>query len=115
MERLVYKVCPRKAWQEASRSGAFQGSLDDRRDGFVHLSTAEQLPQTLAKHFPDQTDLVLSEFASAELGASLRWEPSRGGAHFPHLYGPLPTALARRVVDLPIGLDGTHQLPEELT
>lgn len=115
MQQLVYKVCARADWSAAVASGAYDGSVDDRRDGFIHLSTAEQLAGTLAKHFKGQADLVLATFVADDLGASLRWEAARGGQLFPHVYGPLPTVLARAVVPLPVGADGLHRLPKDLT
>jgi uncharacterized protein (DUF952 family) len=101
------------AWQEACRSGAFAGSDDDLRDGFIHLSTRDQLAGTLAKHFRGKHDLVLIQFETNLLGGELRWEVSRGGAEFPHLYAALPTGIARSVHALQLDLDGVPTLPEE--
>jgi len=89
MQPFVYKILTRAQWSELRTKGEFAGSPDDLRDGFVHLSTLEQVPGTLAKHFAGQVGLVLVEVASAALGDALRWEASRGGALFPHLYGVL--------------------------
>ncbi len=114
MQRLIYKVCRAPEWQRASTAQAYAGSSDDIRDGFIHMSTAEQLAGTLARHFKGQTDLVLISFDPAALGAKLKWEPSRGGQLFPHLYEPLPTALALAVEPLPVGPDGLHILREDL-
>lgn len=86
----IYKICPRPLWEEASALGAFHGSAHDARDGFIHFSTADQLAETARKHFADQADLLLLTIDSAQLGEALRYEPSRGGALFPHLYAPLP-------------------------
>lgn len=91
----VYKLMPRAAWRQAVRDGEWAGSADDLRDGYIHLSAAAQLPGTLAKYFASVDDLVLVGFAPAALGAALRWEPSRGGALFPHLYAPLPAPAGR--------------------
>ena len=85
----VFKVATRAAWEDACRRGAFAGSADDRRDGFIHLSVEHQLAGTLARHFRGARDLVLVEFDAAALGSALRWEPSRGGDLFPHLYAEL--------------------------
>ena len=79
---VVYKICPRAAWEEACRAGAFTGSADDRRDGFIHLSAPHQLAGTAAKHFRGQADLVLVAFKAARLGPKLVWEPSRDGDLF---------------------------------
>ncbi|MGH7298001.1 MAG: DUF952 domain-containing protein [Polyangiaceae bacterium] len=94
---LVYKVCAAREWREAVAAGAYRGSAADVRDGFIHLSTGEQLAETLRRHFAGQRDLVLVELDAADLGDVLRWEPSRGGDLFPHLYGALAVSLARRV------------------
>lgn len=93
----VYKLLPRQDWETALREGEWPGSPDDLRDGYVHLSTAGQLPGTLAKHFAAVDDLALVAFDPASLGAALRWERSRDGARFPHLYAPLPAARGRLV------------------
>ena len=111
--RYVYKVASRSAWEHASRDGRFVGSADDLRDGFIHLSLASQLAGTLAKHFRGQTDLILIQFDTTELGDALRWEPSRGGENFPHLYGTLPTEKARAQWTLQLSIDGVPQLPQE--
>lgn len=105
---LVYKICPRAAWAEAVASGAFTGSPVDRADGFIHFSTAAQAPETAARHFAGQPDLLLVAVDADALGEALRYEPSRGGDLFPHLYGPLPLSAARWVHELPLGPDGRH-------
>jgi uncharacterized protein (DUF952 family) len=86
----IYKICERAEWREAERSGAYRGSAADRRDGFIHFSTAPQLAETAAKHFAGQAELMVVAVDDARLGSALKWEPSRGGEPFPHLYGPLP-------------------------
>jgi uncharacterized protein (DUF952 family) len=93
----IYKVCPESEWAEAVERGTYRGSAVDLRDGFIHFSTGAQLAETLRRHFAGQSDLVLVEIDPKDLGDALRWEPSRGGDLFPHLYGPLPVSLARRV------------------
>jgi uncharacterized protein (DUF952 family) len=103
---LIYKVCPAAEWQQAIRAGTYRGSAVDLRDGFIHFSTAAQLAETLRRHFAGQRDLVLVEIDSHALGAALRWEPSRGGDLFPHLYGELPVALARCVTHLDVDEQG---------
>ena len=87
---LLYKVLRASEWQEAQTQGVFMGSADDLRDGFIHLSSHEQLAGTLARHFAGETGLVVLEIAAHRLAANLKWEPSRDGALFPHLYGVLP-------------------------
>jgi uncharacterized protein (DUF952 family) len=108
----IYKICPAALWREAERVGAFHGSPVDRRDGFIHFSTAAQVAETAEKHFSGEGDLVLVAVESGRLGDRLRWEPSRGGALFPHLYGELSVAVVRGVEALPLGPDGRHVFPE---
>lgn len=88
----IYKLLRASEWAAFQASGWFAGSPDDLRDGYIHMSTAEQVPGTRAKYFADQPDAVLLAIDSGALGEALRWEPSRGGALFPHLYRPLALA-----------------------
>src|SRR3984957_1101555 len=90
--RSIYKICPASAWREAERQGVYRGSADDTRDGFVHFSTAAQVRETVRKHFGGQKGLFLVAVDAYALGETLRWEPSRGGDLFPHLYGVLDLA-----------------------
>ena len=108
---LIYKICPAALWRQAETDGVFRGSLIDLADGFIHFSTAQQAKETAAKHFAGHNDLVLVAVDSEPLGAILQWEPSRGGALFPHLYAPLDPKDAISVVPLPLGADGVHQFP----
>jgi len=108
---LIYKICPETLWREAERAGAFLGAPVDAADGFIHFSTAAQAAETAAKHFAGQAGLVLVAVDEAALGEALRYEVSRGGALFPHLYGPLPLEAVRWVRPLPLGPDG-HVFPE---
>jgi len=114
MSEVIYKVVEDHAWREAGRCGAYHGSADDARDGYIHLSTAAQLRGTLAKHFAGRDGLVLVAVDAAALGEKLIWEPSRGGDLFPHLYAPLPAAAALWTAPLALGPDGAHQLPADL-
>ncbi len=107
----IYKILPVTTWREAERSGEFRGSDVDLRDGFIHFSGAAQLTDTAAKHFNGQRDLVLVHVDSAKLGEALKWEPSRGGALFPHFYGELDLRAVIRVDPLPLGADGNHKFP----
>jgi uncharacterized protein (DUF952 family) len=107
----IYKICSAEEWRDAERAGVYAGSATDCRDGFIHFSTAEQAAETAAKHFAGRRDLVLVSVDSALLGDRLRWEPSRGGALFPHLYGTLPTGAASRVEPLPLDAAGRHVFP----
>ena len=106
----IYKILSRAEWEQASAAGVFEGSAVDRQDGYIHFSTAGQAPETALRHFHGQADLVVLEIEADDLGAALRWEPSRGGALFPHLYGPLASRLVRRVTEAPPGADGVPQL-----
>ncbi len=111
---LVFKIAEARCWDVARQSGAYTGSADDKRDGFIHLSTKDQLRGTLEKHFLGQTGLILIAFRTEDLGSALRWELSRGGQLFPHLYAALPTQCARWAVPLELASDGRPILPEEL-
>ncbi len=101
MGEMIYKIARRGEWEAALRDGVYRGSPDDQRDGFIHLSRESQVDETLRKHFADESDLLLISVDAAALGDALRFEKSRGGELFPHLYGPLPTRLACEVVELP--------------
>lgn len=114
MTTTVYKILDEAEWRAAQLTGSYAGSADDLRDGFIHLSTGAQLAGTAARHFAGKTGLVLVALDAVSLGDALEWEPSRGGAPFPHLYGAMPVALARSVVPLPLGTDGVPILPEGL-
>ena len=109
---LIYKICPEALWREAERAGAFAGAPVDARDGYIHFSTAAQARETAAKHFAGRRDLLLIAVEAEALGAALRYEPSRGGDLFPHLYAPLPLSAVRRVAPLPLGPDGRHAFPD---
>lgn len=108
----IYKICERGRWQAAEAERAFHGSADDIRDGFIHFSTAGQLAETAARHFAGQTDLILVAVDNGLLGPQLKWEPSRGGALFPHLYAPLPLEAVRWVRPLADEVDGNRPLPQ---
>jgi uncharacterized protein (DUF952 family) len=107
----VYKICPAALWREAQSAGVFRGSEVDLRDGFIHFSTAAQAVETAAKHFAGQNDLLVLHVDTAKLGDGLKWEPSRGGALFPHLYGALPLTAVTKVDSLPLGPDAAHKFP----
>lgn len=111
---IVYKIATAAEWVLAQVAGRYAGSPDDARDGFIHLSTADQLAGTAARHFRGQRDLVLVALDTRRLGPALVWEPSRGGQLFPHLYAPLDVAAALSVTPLPLGPGGIPALPQEL-
>jgi uncharacterized protein (DUF952 family) len=108
---FVYKICTAALWAVAERERVFRGAPIDIADGYIHFSTAEQVAETLARHFAGQTDLLLVEVDTARLGDALKWEPSRGGALFPHLYRDLELSAVTRVMALPLSPDGHHALP----
>ena len=108
----IYKICDRAAWRAAERAGLYGGSDVDTRDGFIHFSTAAQIAGTAARHFAGQTDLMVVAVDSDALGTALKWEPSRGGDLFPHLYGELPLAAVRWTRPLPDEVNGRRVLPE---
>jgi len=108
----IYKILPKELWNEALSRGQFAGAPIDIEDGYIHFSTADQVRETAAKHFAGQNNLVLVAFEAGQLGDALKWEPSRGGALFPHLYATLPAGLAVWVKDLPLGDDGSHVFPD---
>ena len=91
---FIYKITPRQAWLAAVEAGTFKGAPVDLADGYIHFSTRAQVAETAAKHFASQDDLLLVAIPAAALGSKLVWEPSRGGALFPHLYASLDPALA---------------------
>lgn len=111
---LVYKICPAALWREAVAAGRFTGAPVDHADGYIHFSTAAQLHETAARHFAGQDDLVLVAVDAVALGDALRYEPSRGGDLFPHLYGDLPLSAVRAAAPLPLGPDGRHLFPSEV-
>lgn len=111
---IIYKILPAEAWAQACRAGSFSGSAVDLRDGFIHLSARHQLAETAAKHFAGQPGLVLVAFDAQAFGEDLKWEPSRGGDLFPHLYAPLPATCALWSRDLPLAPDGIPILPEDV-
>lgn len=103
---LVYKIVPRALWLEAEETGTFAGSPVDLADGFIHFSAADQVEETARRHFAGQRDLLLVAVKAEGLGDALRWERSRGGALFPHLYGPLAVAAVAWAKPLPPGEQG---------
>ena len=111
MSTLLFKICDRTIWCEAERAGVFTGAGVDLRDGYIHLSAGDQVAETAAWHFAGQEDLVIVAVEGQALGTALVWEPARGGALFPHLYGSLPLSAVRWVKPLPLDPDGRHCLP----
>lgn len=110
----IYKILTSDQWAELQTHRETRGAPVDIADGYVHFSTAEQAPETAAKHFAAQTDLWLLAFETDSLGDALRWEPSRGGQLFPHLYGTMRLDEVIWSKPLPLGHNG-HDFPEDLT
>lgn len=108
----AFKILSRADWIMTLAEGAYDGSPVDHADGYIHLSAADQLAVTAAKHYAGQSDLVLVEVDLTALGDSLIWEPSRGGALFPHIYGPLPVAATQGLRALSVTADGDMILSE---
>jgi len=108
----IYKIVGAQEWRAALASGVFAGSAVDLADGYIHFSDAAQAPETAAKWFSRAPDLILVAVETAALGAALKWEPSRGGQSFPHLYAPLPLEAVLWAKPLPLGPDGAHRFPD---
>ena len=108
----IYKISSASAWREAERQGVYKGSPDDLRDGYIHFSTASQVPETARKHYFGQTGLFLIAVDADALGESLRWERSRTDELFPHLYGELDLAAVTAILDMRARSDGFHDIPE---
>jgi uncharacterized protein (DUF952 family) len=112
MTQLIYKIAPCALWQAAEAKGVFDGAPIDQADGYIHFSTAAQARETAAKHFAGQDDLLLIAVETDRLGDALKYEVSRGGDLFPHLYASLPLDGVLWVKPLPLGSDGRHHFPE---
>lgn len=110
----IYHMCRRDEWAAAEAAGSYAGSSQDVADGFIHFSTALQVRESAAKHRAGQAGLMLLSVDPAVLGAALKWEPSRGGQLFPHLYGALPVAAVLRADPLGLDADGVHQFPDHV-
>ena len=104
----IYKISPRAAWRNAEQAGVFTGAAIDIADGFIHFSAGPQVRETARRHFRGQPDLILAAIEAEALGAALKWEASRGGDLFPHLYGTLPLSVVLWARPLPLGGDGRH-------
>lgn len=112
MQPIIYKICPASLWREAEAAGVFKGAAIDLTDGYIHFSTADQVKETAARHFAGQPDLLLAAIDAAALGTALKYEPSRGGALFPHLYADLLLTAVTWVKPLPLAADGSHVFPD---
>lgn len=112
MTQMIYKIVPRSLWQPAESKGVFDGAPIDHADGYIHFSTAEQVRETADKHFAGQDNLLLVAVRTDMLGQALKFEVSRGGDLFPHLYGLLPLGAVEWAKPLPLDNDGKHVFPE---
>ena len=110
----IYKILTAQQWREAEAAGRFEGAAIDLKDGYIHFSDAATVRETAARHFAGQPDLLLAAVEAEGLGPALKWEVSRGGALFPHLYASLPLDLVLWIRPLPLGADGSHLFPAEL-
>ncbi|OYP37983.1 DUF952 domain-containing protein [Rhodopirellula sp. MGV] len=112
-DKVIYKIVPTSEWETAEQGGAFSGCGIDIDDGFIHLSAAPQVAGTLNRYFAGQTGLLLVSVDTQALGKTLRWEPSRDGELFPHVYGEIPMAAVVAVHPLTVDEAGNHELPQE--
>lgn len=112
---LIYKICPAAEWAEAERDGAYAGSAKDHEDGFLHFSTAEQVPGTLARYYFGASDLVLVAVDPVPLGPALKYEPASNGALYPHLYGTLLLTAVRWAKPIRRSADGEFLVPRGVT
>ena len=113
-DTLIYKIWPRPVWENAHSEGVFRGVAVDLADGFIHFSAAHQVRETAAKHFKGQADLLLIAIPVEALGENLKWEASRGGDLFPHLYSVLRTDTALWQEPLKLAADGVPIIPERV-
>ena len=111
---LVYKIFRRSEWDVFVAEGQSAGAPIDLIDGYIHMSTSQQVVETAAKHFAGESDLVLVAIETDRLGPALKWEPSRGGALFPHLFAPLDLKAVTRSWPLPLDDEGNHVFPAEI-
>ncbi|MEO1746033.1 MAG: DUF952 domain-containing protein [Pseudomonadota bacterium] len=112
MTNMIFKIATREQWADAQSEGVFNGAPVDLADGFIHFSTAAQVRETAAKHFAGQADLLLLSVDPAALGDALKYEPSRGGDLFPHLYAALPLTAVASVEPLALDANGNHLFPD---
>lgn len=111
-KKLLLKIVSREEWATATASGLFRGAEIDLKDGYIHFSSTDQVVETAAKHFAGRDDLLLVAINEEKLGDSVRWETSRGGQLFPHLYSELPVNLVDHVWELPLNKEGLHCFPD---
>ncbi|MBO6947119.1 MAG: DUF952 domain-containing protein [Rhodospirillales bacterium] len=108
---VIYHMCRAEEWAMALAEGSYEGSSQDKADGFIHFSTKKQVWTSAAKHRRGQPGIILLCVDAKKLGKNLKWEPSRGGDLFPHLYGPLDVDAVIETIPLPLGDDDVHVFP----
>ena len=113
--KTIFKILAAELWQAAVKEGVFRGAGIDLEDGYIHFSTAEQVRETADRHFAGQPGLVLLAIDGDQLGDQLKWETSRGGALFPHLYRNLKVDEVSSCSPMPIGEDGKHVFPDNVS
>ena len=111
---MIYKIFRAQEWEHAEKIGQFSGSPDDLRDGFIHFSTAYQLRATFDKYFSREDNLKIASVQGDALGDALKWEVSRSGDRFPHLYRPLKLTEVRAIVDIGRDARGGPIFPAEI-
>jgi uncharacterized protein (DUF952 family) len=109
---VIYHMCRADEWVMALESGRYNGSSQDRADGFIHFSTRDQVWTSAARHRRGQDGILLLAVDAKALGDALKWEPSRGGQLFPHLYGPLDIGAVIETTPLPLDDEGIHVFPD---
>jgi uncharacterized protein (DUF952 family) len=114
MTGIIYKIVPRDLWAEAEAAGVFSGAPIDITDGYIHFSTGAQARRTAELYFKGQDDLLLVAVDGGRLGDALKYEASRGGDLFPHLYAPLPLDAVLWKTPMPMREDGHHDFPEDI-
>jgi uncharacterized protein (DUF952 family) len=110
----IYHVCKTEEWQAAREQGFYQGSSQDKADGFIHFSGIETVRASTAKHRAGQDNLTLLIADTSKLGDDLKWEASRGGMLFPHLYAALPVKAIIETINVTLGADGVHIFPDHI-
>ena len=114
MENLIYHICKLQEWKNVDKNSDYSGSSQDQDDGFIHFSTAEQVIESAYKHRKGQSNLILLTVKSQLLGSNLKWEQSRGGQLFPHLYNKLLLTDVLSVYNLELDNNNNHIFPSEL-
>ncbi len=109
--KTIYKICSSREWKTACENKRFDGAAIDERDGFIHFSTAAQVRQTARLHFSERHGLVLVAVEVKMLEPDLKWEVSRGGDLFPHLFATLDVGSVKSVTELPVADNGLHIFP----